>query len=91
MHREMRTAISIARQLFADEDEDDRAENVLVSGENNLLSIPDFGELEKLKQLFDTFKTKQVLFACCRRACSPMVSISSSARNPATECCGIAA
>ena len=62
MHREMRTAISIARQLFADEDEDDKAENVLVSGENNLLSIPDFGELEKLKQLFDTFKTKQVLF-----------------------------
>ena len=25
-------------------------------------SIPDFGELKKLKQLFDTFKTKQVLF-----------------------------
>lgn len=62
MHREMRTAISIARRFFDDDDMEDDRENVLVSGENNLLSIPDFGELEKLKQLFDTFKTKQVLF-----------------------------
>ena len=62
MHREMRTAISIARRFFDDDDLVDDRENVLVSGENNLLSIPDFGELEKLKQLFDTFKTKQVLF-----------------------------
>ncbi|MGR3985199.1 MAG: heat-inducible transcriptional repressor HrcA [Gammaproteobacteria bacterium] len=60
MHREMRTAISIARQLF--EDDMEAGESVLVSGENNLLSVPDFGELERLKQLFDTFKTKQVLF-----------------------------
>lgn len=62
MHREMRTAISIARRLFDDDGMDEDEENVLVSGENNLLSIPDFGELEKLKQLLDTFKTKQVLF-----------------------------
>ena len=61
MHREMRTAISIAQGLFEDDDLED-GDNVVVSGENNLLSIPDFGELEKLKQLFDTFKTKQVLF-----------------------------
>lgn len=60
MQREMRTAISIAGELF--EDGVDTGENVLVSGENNLLSVPDFGELERLKQLFDTFKTKQVLF-----------------------------
>ena len=62
MQQEMHTAISIARELFNDDDRDDNEENVLVSGENNLLAIPDFGELEKLKQLFDTFKTKQVLF-----------------------------
>ena len=62
MRREMRIAIRMARQLFDDDTLDDDGENVLVSGENNLLSIPDFGELEKLKQLFDTFKTKQVLF-----------------------------
>ncbi len=62
MHREMRTAINIAQRLFAHDDAVDDDEKVLVSGENNLLSIPDFGELEKLKELFDTFKTKQVLF-----------------------------
>jgi len=60
MHREMRTAVNMAGQLF--NDDLSGSENILVSGENNLLSIPDFGELDKLKSLFDTFKTKQVLF-----------------------------
>ena len=61
MHREMRTAIRMAGQLFDDDVEKDQ-ESVLVSGENNLLAIPDFSELEKIKQLFDTFKTKQILY-----------------------------
>ena len=59
MHREMRTAISIAHQLLDDESND---AGVQVAGEDNLLSIPEFGELEKLRGLFDAFKTKQVLF-----------------------------
>ncbi len=61
MHREMRTAVRMAGQLF-DQAEDEKAGSVLVSGENNFLSIPDFSELDTLRQLFDTFKTKQVLF-----------------------------
>jgi len=61
MHREMRTAIRMAGELFESENEPE-AESVLVSGENNLLAVPDFSELEKIKQLFDTFKTKQVLY-----------------------------
>ena len=61
MHKEMRTAISIAGQLLEDESTI-QTNDVLVSGESNLLSIPDFAEMEKLRQLFDTFKTKQVLF-----------------------------
>ena len=61
MHREMRTAIRMAGQLFDGDGEGDK-ESVLVSGENNLLAIPDFAELEKIKQLFDTFKTKQILY-----------------------------
>ncbi|NKB61894.1 MAG: hypothetical protein GKR95_07065 [Gammaproteobacteria bacterium] len=60
-HREMRTAISMAGQLFADESNSD-SDAILVSGENNLLSIPDFVELDKLRQIFDTLKTKQILF-----------------------------
>jgi heat-inducible transcriptional repressor len=61
MHREMRTAVKIAGQLLDDNDHQG-SENVLVSGENNLLSIPEFSELTRLRELFDTFKTKQVLF-----------------------------
>lgn len=59
MHRAMRTAINMAGSLF---DDTVKAENILVSGENNLLAIPEFAELEQLKSLFDTLKTKQVLF-----------------------------
>ncbi len=61
MHREMRMAIKMAGELFESEAETEK-ESVLVSGENNLLGIPDFAELEKIKGLFDTFKTKQVLY-----------------------------
>lgn len=61
MHREMRTAIRMAGELFENET-DAELESVLVSGENNLLAVPDFSELEKIKELFDTFKTKQVLY-----------------------------
>lgn len=61
MHREMRTAVKMAGELFESESESEK-DSVLVSGENNLLGIPDFAELEKIKGLFDTFKTKQVLY-----------------------------
>lgn len=61
MHREMKTAIQMVGALFDDTSTTD-SDSVLVSGENNLLSVPDFSELEKIRQLFDTFKTKQVLY-----------------------------
>ena len=60
MHREMRTAVKMAGQLF--DGDIHISETVLVRGENNLLSIPGFSELDKLKALFDAFKAKQVLF-----------------------------
>ncbi len=60
MHREMRTAVKMAGQFF--DGDIHSSENVLVRGENNLLSIPGFSELDKLKALFDAFNTKQVLF-----------------------------
>ena len=60
MHREMRTVVNMAGQFFSDDTVN--KDNVLVSGENNLLAIPEFGELDKLRSLFDTLKTKQVLF-----------------------------
>ncbi len=67
MHREMRNAIRMAGELF-DNESDSESESVLVSGENNLLAVPDFAELEKIKQLFDTFKTKQVLYELLQKS-----------------------
>ena len=60
MHKEMYTAISMAGQLFAEDDQS--VDNVLVSGESNLISVLEFSELSRLKKLLETFKTKQVLF-----------------------------
>ncbi|MGI9317888.1 MAG: heat-inducible transcriptional repressor HrcA [bacterium] len=69
MHREMRTAIRMAGELFESGSESE-TESVLVSGENNLLAVPDFSELEKIKELFDTFKTKQVLYDLLQKSMS---------------------
>ena len=57
MNQIMRHAVDMAKSLF----EDDEANSVFVSGETNLLGVPDFVELEKLREIFDTFKTKQDL------------------------------
>ena len=59
MNRIMSTAVEMAQVVF--EEEQDRQDNVLLSGEENLLNIPEFGELNKLRELFDAFRTKQDL------------------------------
>lgn len=67
MHREMRIALKMAAQLF-DDDATQINENVLISGESNLLSVPEFSGLNKLRALFDIFKTKQVLFELLQKS-----------------------
>jgi len=59
MHRITRTALAMAQQLFVSEE--DEGDEVMLSGEANLLNVPDFCELDKLQMLFDAFKTKQDL------------------------------
>ncbi|MEA3291154.1 MAG: HrcA family transcriptional regulator, partial [Pseudomonadota bacterium] len=59
MHELMRTAVTMAGRLLNEEEVG--TEDVLVSGEDNLINVPDFFELEKLRRLFDTFHMKQVL------------------------------
>jgi len=59
MHRITRTALAMARQLFVSEESD--CDEVMLSGEANLLNVPDFCQLDKLQALFDAFKTKQDL------------------------------
>ncbi len=59
MHRITHTALSMAGRLFASEEGD--ADDIMLSGETNLLNVPDLCELEKLQALFDAFKTKHDL------------------------------
>jgi heat-inducible transcriptional repressor len=58
MNQIMRTAVEMAHALFQDEDS---PEEFIVSGETNLMAIPDFSELKKLREIFDAFKAKQDL------------------------------
>ncbi len=59
MHRITATALAVAGKLF--DDEDDGGDAVMLSGEENLLNVPDLCQIEKLQKLFDAFKTKQDL------------------------------
>ncbi|MHB8454202.1 MAG: heat-inducible transcriptional repressor HrcA [Acidiferrobacterales bacterium] len=55
----VRNATDMARQIFTNEDSSQP--DLVVSGETNLLKIPDLGDIEKLRKLFDSFSTKRDL------------------------------
>lgn len=59
MHDIMKTAVTMAGKLF-DEEEVEK-DDVVFSGEENLLNIPDLCQIDTLQRLFDAFKTKQDL------------------------------
>ena len=59
MNRAMSAAINMAGKLF--EQDASASEDVLISGESNLLSISDFTEINRLQELFEAFKTKEIL------------------------------
>ncbi len=59
MHRMTKAAVDMARQMFADDD--DNADELVVSGEANLFDIPRWSDIKKLRTLFDAFNTKQDL------------------------------
>ncbi len=59
MRKEMSTAVKMASKLF--EQDPATSEDVLISGESNLLSIADFTEVNRLRTLFETFRTKKIL------------------------------
>lgn len=58
MQAVMRAAVQMAHQVFVEDQK--REDEVVVSGESNLFGIPDLGSA-RLRQLFDTFNTKQDL------------------------------
>ncbi len=59
MHRITKNAMDIARKALVDEG-DDKAD-VMLSGEQKLLDVPDLCQIETLQKLFNVFKTKQDL------------------------------
>ena len=60
MHQVNQAAIQAATQVISDEDNTE-ASDVVVSGEQNLLGVPDLCQIETLQKLFDAFKTKRDL------------------------------
>ncbi len=57
MQKSMRVAVEMAQQVFAES----RDEGLVVSGESNLMDIPDMGDVKTLRRLFDVFGTKRDL------------------------------
>jgi heat-inducible transcriptional repressor len=57
MQKSMRMAVEMAQQVFDDPPDD----GLVVSGESNLIDIPDLGDVKTLRRLFDVFGTKRDL------------------------------
>ena len=60
MHRINQSAIQAASQVISEED-DGHPTEVVMSGEQKLLGVPDLCQIETLQRLFDAFKTKRDL------------------------------
>ena len=58
VHRIMQLAAKMARAALNAEDQPD---DLVVSGESNLMDIPELGDVRKLRKLFDAFSTKRDL------------------------------
>jgi heat-inducible transcriptional repressor len=59
LQRTMALATDMARKAFAAEKA--AADELVVSGESNLMDIPDLGDIKKLRKLFDAFTAKRDL------------------------------
>jgi len=65
MHEAMRTALDMAHGLLGDEADEGE---VLLSGEDQLVGLPEFSETDQMKTLLDTFHTKQILLDLVSRS-----------------------
>lgn len=59
MQQAMRTAMAMARHVFSDDESE--GPELVVSGESNLLDVPELGDVRKLRMLFEAFNTKRDL------------------------------
>ena len=58
MQRIMQVAVKMAREALSSEDTSDE---LVVSGESNLMDFPELGDVRKLRKLFDAFNAKRDL------------------------------
>jgi len=57
MQKGLKLAAQVAEQMFSQDDK----ESVVVSGEANLMDVPEMGDIRKLRKVFDVFNTKRDL------------------------------
>jgi len=59
MQRMMELALEMTRKMFVEPA--DEGDDLLVSGESNLMDFPELGDIQKLRKLFDAFTAKRDL------------------------------
>lgn len=92
MQRAMRTAMAMARHMFTEDEP--REPELVVSGESNLLDVPELGDVRKLRRLFDAFNTKQDLLHLldqCLRSNGVQIFIGGESGYAALEECSVVA
>lgn len=55
----MQTSIEMAQMAFGTEDSDSDSEDILFSGQTNLMDVAELCDVDKLKKLFNTFNQKR--------------------------------
>lgn len=89
LQRTIRVATEMARKAFADKDTTDE---LVVSGESNLMDIPDLGDIKKLRKLFDAFTAKRDLLHLldqCMRVNGIKIFIGAESGHAALEDCSV--
>ncbi|MFQ5995512.1 MAG: heat-inducible transcriptional repressor HrcA [Acidiferrobacterales bacterium] len=92
MHRTMKLAVEMAGGMLLDEK--NVSNDLLVSGESNLMEFPELGDIQKLRRLFETFTAKRDLLHLLdrsMRAGGVKIFIGSESGYDALEDCSVVA
>lgn len=90
MQRMMQLALEMARRVFVGEE----ADELVVSGESNLMEFPELGDIQTLRKLFDAFTSKRDLLHLLdqsTRAGGVKIFIGSESGYKALEDCSVVA
>ena len=90
LQRIIELATEMARKAFAAEE--NATDELVVSGESNLMDIPDLGDIKKLRKLFDAFTAKRDLLHLldqCMRVNGIKIFIGAESGYAALEDCSV--